>query len=286
MTTCSPVAVSLGSLEALDRLNSYVRSPAYRAHYFLANGPRRAVYEMKRTALEVTHAAGIATHRRIVVKVRCRDCGGTGRYVDRDGQEYDHCYACDNGGSAILRFIESTLAERFVWHTPFGSEPQAIRTLFPSRMDLCMEEWEASWEPASDWDPNRPGQDLTPVEAAEALLLAEDAFPPAVRKRARYDSRVDEEENYYRTWRLFVGNTETLCNFCKATEGLVGFSPGVGRIRWHAYVCRDCSKAHGVEMFTQTPCPPDFLDSEPIRRWIERHPVNDPYPFRSEARIA
>lgn len=258
---------TIGLIEAcrkLDRLNSWVRSRSFR-HGF---GGRLdfVIYHLKSQAIQACIAAGIASHRLIATDVKCRQCGGTGRYVNQYGDEYPHCRACRSTGQAHLQFIETTIAGELIWHTPANH-----RVSFVERW------WEWTEEPAGDWQPNTVGKDLAIDEAALLLNEVESFFPGRPYKRAVYDGwdyygEVDD----FATYRLYLGaTTEGVCGLCGGpSEPNQRYGVHCGRIEWSAPGCATCKALHGNDIFKRLGerVPPQLL-TPGVRAWVERHPV-------------
>lgn len=99
---------------AMDRLNSWLRSgSARRAAY---GSLHRAIYFLKREAIEWADANLECLHSTVKVKTKCRACGGTGRYVD-SYHEWPHCRACNSRGTLALAFVQTIIRRGPVWHT-------------------------------------------------------------------------------------------------------------------------------------------------------------------------
>lgn len=266
--------VEMKALAALDHLNRWVRSDSYRKQYLIKTGPRQAVYDMKGVAIAWAISAGLTTHRRVMASVPCRDCSGTGRYTDFWGCEHPHCRNCNSTGKKALRFLETTIAEQFVWHTPWDKVPLAIcnRLAFPiGGMEALGEGWFASF----DWEPGRDGQDMSIVEAAEALLLAEQVFPYSIERRGRScDTFADRKEAYYGSYHLFIGETERRCCYCGTTDQIAGIHCNVERLAFRTFACTPCSNQRGKRLWSDAVCPPEFLTPSAIQEWRERHPLS------------
>lgn len=261
---------------AVDRLNSWVRSPSYRHGCY--GGAIRFVYDVKVECIRRGYQEGLIDSIRLIeVPLKCRDCGGTGRY-DADGHgERDHCWACGNTGTAKLRFYETRFLELSLrWHTP--------RDRFPW---LGIDN-PAAPEPPGDWSPNQRGKDLTPSEAAELLLIAEGWY----RQYGPHRRSIANEENLQ--YKLYVGNEpEDRCSLCDGPrefrldypEWREGSNLMVtrGRIAWTAHTCNACDAKQwatssvwdGTRYVPNGPCRfaacplPASLITPQIRRWIE-----------------
>lgn len=75
----------LAILPRVSAMNSFLRSPVFR-RYWYTSALAHVVYHYKREALIRATRLEIAEHRRAEVSIKCRDCGGTGRYTDWGGK--------------------------------------------------------------------------------------------------------------------------------------------------------------------------------------------------------
>jgi hypothetical protein len=236
---------------AIDRLNSWARSASYRRGH---GGGREAVYTLKREALLEAHRRGELAWRWVEARVKCRDCGGAGLYIDQYGCKHDHCWACSNTGTARLEFAESTICGT-VWHSPANDFP--FRGGNPVFGD------------AGDWAPNLPGRDLEPWEAARDLNVAETFFPPRC-SEARYGGGMDSCWGY----KLHVGRLTDRCQLCGAEPG-EGLNHGCSRgvITWTAAACQTCRDSYprDASIFGAFPFPSELASHPEIVAWRERH---------------
>ena len=99
-----------------------------------------------------------------MASVKCRDCGGSGRYTDSWGYTHDHCRACGNTGKASLSFVVSTLWTGHAWHTPLMRWPS------------CKINTQSLVPIVDSYQPNQPGRDMTPQEVALDLYTVERWF--------------------------------------------------------------------------------------------------------------
>ena len=174
MTVPEPV------LAALDRLNGHAR----------AHGcGRRAIYSYKTMAALALARAGEMTVRSVKVAADCLSCGGTGLWRDCLGDglvRHANCRKCARTGKVTLRFVETTSGPR-VWHHPaVGPGYDILRAAWRIKdwrfaddgRDIAIlddgTEREQVWEPAGDWQPNRPGERLEGEAAAALLNIVED----------------------------------------------------------------------------------------------------------------
>lgn len=254
-----PKAIPTESLLALDRLNSWVRSKSW---YPDGCGPKNWIYAMKGTALRQAFALGLRADRSVYYMATCRDCGGTGRYVDNTGFAHDHCWACENTGEVKLRFVESTIPagkQLIIWHSPFPRSASGYIT-------------EAE-VPVTDWKPNTPGRDMTPAEVCEALLLAEDAFAAGTPK-AYMERYIGEDDLHNDQYRLHLGQcANARCSVChRPVQDGTPYTARAGRILWTELVCTVCRRLvpKVYEHFRKVP--PVELTSDPaVMAWILAH---------------
>lgn len=242
--------MTIEAIEALDRLNSWVRSKSFRS------GARRMIYHMKSDVLWCSNLP--MEHRGIIVAVKCRDCGGTGRYRDWGGNLLDHCRACNSTGTAKLRFIETKIAERIVWHTPAEKYPRG---------------WEGGFEIEMSYAPNQIGNDLEISEAARLLNLAEPCFPRP------HDCCTEYGEFNDFNYSLYVGRTDPeICSLCGTmNDRQYGYSVTRNHIEWSDFACvkceKDFEKKNGgiVSIFKAFALPQHLVSHPEIQRWMDRH---------------
>lgn len=260
----------IAAVPALDRLNSWVRSESFRES--LGGGPREAIYWLKNEAIRALHGYGLTTHRAVYATAKCRDCGGSGRYVDSMGYRHDHCWACNSAGEVRLNFVETAIEGGPTWHTPWLKFPlirgEVVGSYSPDFSDAVE---------ATDWKPNLRGRDLTPAEVARDLNRAEAAFPK--RPGVRYTEWGEYDPFNYK---LFVGASDRdkcdLCGHAVEDDSGCGYHCSRGRIAWCAYGCNVCSALHGhegngIKIFSLFGLPRSFIDHPDILEWIVRHPV-------------
>jgi hypothetical protein len=255
-------ALSIDALLAIDRLNSWVRSPQYRGRQI--NGPKALVYHLKRQAISHARELRVSDERSVFVEVECRDCSGTGRYTNWDGFTYDHCRACGNSGEVKLYFLETSIPAggRVIrWHSPSSQAGGGF-----SFQDAVQ---------VTDWQPNTNGRDLTVAEVCRDLLTAEAAYPKPLVTGIRYqhDDDTGVDENRYR---LYLGESEKRCCLCGREEGeMYRFHQTAWRVSWTAHVCPVCNALHR-DIFARLPVvPPAALTADPdIQRWIMAHSIH------------
>lgn len=253
-------------IHALDGLNSWVRSPGYRNDYSFSSGPLHAVYFYKGLAIKRAYDLLPKGTRRVKSAVKCRGCGGTGRYVDSCGYEFDHCYDCHNTGRVTLYFIETEFGCGVRWHTPREKFPYG---LFPSDWRYDDEAFEET-----NWTPNQPGKDLTLEEVCRRLNIVETYFterPKPHHWTADWGSGTRDDAKYM----LHVGETDSRkCAFCDRTPKPHRWCARRGRFGWHDHCCEECeqrSKAEFRSAFDAFPFPEYLLDGEEMRKWMRRN---------------
>jgi hypothetical protein len=251
-------------LLAMSRLNSWVRSPSFRSGFY--GEPRRAIYFLKRQAIEWADANLRCMHSVVKTKTTCRDCGGDGKYIDSYGYQWDHCRACNNRGTLSLIFVQSIISNvasrenSLVWHTPYLKF--YIRHKPGPHWEL------ARW---TEWRVNEPGKDLTPAEAARDLNICESFWPD---RRGAWESS-EWGTFYHFDYRLYVGKTERKCSFCGGEPQLGSFGVTRGTIQWSDHACKPCEtrlKVNG-SIFEQFPVPEHLTSDSEIQLWMRRHEV-------------
>ncbi|MEW6735019.1 MAG: hypothetical protein AB1489_27255 [Acidobacteriota bacterium] len=249
---------------AVDKLNSWVRSRSYKGHY--DRGPKDAVYWLKRCALIAAHKAQLPWSNCLIdVVVKCRDCSGTGRYYHWDwDEEFDHCYRCSNTGQARLTFVETQIdcGNIICWHTP--------RYKFPIYGVELANKYEES-----NWQPNTPGKDLSPDEAAKNLNIAESYF---TNRPGIEITRWGQEYDVF-NYNLYIGKTDSRrCSLCGAMAEERAYMVRRDRIIWEDYACDKCNqkyreKGRSTDIFEVFPVPAYLIEHPDIQDWINRNHV-------------
>ncbi len=239
----------LDKLRSLDALNSWVRSSSGR---HATASPQRRIYEAKRMALsDATRILG-AKHYALTVPAKCRDCGGSGKYVDSYGAKFDHCWRCSNTGFVRLEFVESQVAEGIVWHSPRAKA-----------WDLPIAGTRNFVE--VDWDVNKPGRDLTPDEAARHLLVIDEAWPPRYRNLHKHCWEYCECTDIYS---LYIGEWKEYCAHCRAPEPKHRFHKRAGRVECTLLACEECYAAkRGLDLF-EAAIPLEMYQPPNVMAWI------------------
>lgn len=233
------------ALEALNRLNSWVRSASYEP---MCSGPKAAIYRHKDLAIRELHARGLTRHRAIAVESKCHRCH-KGVYFDYDGYERGPCWTCGGTCKVTLRFVETYLPAGLCWHSPMDRFPLS-RTEAGLRDPVF---------PESAWRPRQPGRDLSPIEVARDLLAVERTWPI-------HDRYGDLSEYRYRLW---VGMRDpATCSICggQNDSGYRCHSCSSGRIAWGDHACNACLKRRDVWDLFQVPA--DLIAPPEIAEWI------------------
>lgn len=243
-------------INAIDKLNSYVRSTSYKSHHI--SGPLGAVYEMKRWAMIAAKEQGLDwQHRFIYSAVICRNCEGTGNYNNSysdDDLFYEECRTCSGTGTAHLYFIETTIdiGRSVKWHTPRHKFPFYATGIDASTGDYIKEK---------NWTPNYPGHELTSIEVAQYLNIAEEYFEEKIKEDLKYD-------HFTFKYCLYIGETEKeICSLCGAAA-----LPGAQvvtrfKLYWRDHCCKQCHQHFDVfQRFSL----PQYLINEDIKKWMDR----------------
>lgn len=203
---------------------------------------------------EATRLLG-AKHYRLTVPAQCRDCGGTGKYTDWDGREFNHCWRCGCTGRMRLEFVESHVAEGICWHSPRAKAYELW-----NRAD-----GELSFA-ASDWGgPNVPGRELMPDEAAGHLLLIDAAWPPRYPNSHEGCYEHCECTDRYSLW---LGRWTEYCAHCRSLEPKYNFHRRVGRVECTLMACEACYAAkRGLDLF-DVPIPLAMYQPPNVMAWI------------------
>lgn len=274
----NPERLSAEVLHAMERLNSWVRSRGCAGDSWNA---RYVIYDLKLSCIDWANRNGAASHRWIEVGVRCRDCCGTGKYVDSYGEKFDHCHACYSKGRVMLRFMETVISlpdHQTRWHTPI-TETWKINMPSPD-----------TFETDFDWNANLPGSEIPVDELARLLNLVENCVPYRNRdiRRIDHNRSVYDRDCFYgdvndfASYKLRLGRKERPCRLCLSSEmETCGFSVTSGRIHWAECVCKFHYTHHDISIFGKLKSlgpPKEFLTPN-VKEWIALHPV----PIKAEA---
>lgn len=245
------------ALAAMNELNAVVRHPQY-------HGPRKAIYWLKsRYAIRDALMAGMLTKMRgIQVTTKCNRCRA-GIYFDWNGYARGSCHTCHGTGIVTLKFIETTIADKFIWHSPleynswFG---------FPAD-DLKLEE-------SQDWTVNRPGKEVA-VDDLAKLLNTVEIYWTQWRKHSPYEFGREEYDNYryfYFNYSLDLGYGPKGCVLCGGDHTIYyshTIKPGLTVKRSIYGTCEKLEKLG--ERLKALPTP----DISPaIQLWAQRHTID------------
>lgn len=269
MAVVSDVDELLEVLGHVDRLNSWVRSEAFRSQFWSGRSLRNLIYHYKTESIQEAIRRSATRHEHVDDLVVCRDCGGSGKYTDREGFEHGHCWRCSNTGNVALHFVRTHLFDRFTWHTP---ERQAWTFI--------------SWQQikdlkrvaAGDWHVNKPGRDLPLDDVVASLAVIEGRFPRPPKRYVGDGWFSGGWMDDFASYRLHIGRTDQKrCVLCGRSDDLyIGWIHTVcGRLEWSAKVCRPCGKEHAGS-FIFDACklagPGDLL-TPAIANWVATHPL-------------
>lgn len=286
-------AVPLAVLAALGRLNAHARSPR-------CGRMRRAIYDYKEFATFVLVGQGSASVRLVAWTGPCNRCtdGWFTHWEWRDGHKV-RCRNCGGTGRRTLRFTEATLPDGQVWHHPWiighacGLEiaRHAIPGLHsPTDADDSWHYCDAAgnrieWHGVGEWRPNLPGAELERDDLVPLLNRVEDwleGFSGPVSSqsgwvlesarnhlcRQSHRGVIGEPSHSYA---IELGRARGGCFVC-GSDDLAGY--GYGRMtplfHWSVPVCKRHGEGPDKAPFPKGP-PPDSLLTPEIRRWQERH---------------
>lgn len=255
-------------IAAMSRLNSWVRSESFRHGI---SGPRAAIYAYKSEIIRHAVDGGCRVEvRRIVSAVKCRDCGGSGRYVDQYERVHPSCRACRGSGTAKLEFAETKFTDGPCWHTPLSHWPSCGVNAYEMTAEV------------DSFTPNQVGQDLKIAAAADDLLTVERFLDEAgtLHRLRRYrPSDMD--------YRLHLGKSPRRCAFC----GSRAFLPKYGtysitsfkHVAWQAHAHDSCFKVNGWAFPFN---PPGVIADPRIQAWMKarREPTGADHSWPEERR--
>jgi hypothetical protein len=245
------------TLQALIALNSWTRSDA--AHRSGTFRLQRVIYRYKGSALVAYLQARVdLSPVPVYVTAVCRDCGGSGLYVDEWGYQHGHCWRCRDGGFVRLEFVQTTLPNGAIWHTP--RDPLKC----PSALLRAVQGVESHMSEA--WDVGRKGHSLSFPDLAAALNLVED-WHGDVPERHIIKMWDDWDVHYYR---LPLGIRAQTCAFCDGE-----LAPDPARylasdllLSWGDWCCASCSKKYAPH-FPPFAVPVDLLSDAAVQ-WLKR----------------
>ena len=250
------------AFSALDRLNSWVRSPSARNWF---RSPRHAIYDWKIHLIRDAIDKGEAKLSAVCFTATCNHCGGTKQYIDSGGYKWPHCRRCRSTGITPLLFVVSEMYG-LKWHTP---RDKAWELRLP-------ENFFDSAPESTDWAPNMPGTDMETWEVAACLNILEPAMPKpgrhSVYDRSQYFGEVDHAK-----YRLYLGRSEVVCQLCghTSTEERDGINHHVSRayIEWSAWGCEGCRATLGTAIYSKFPVP--AINHPEIITWLARRGMQE-----------
>ncbi len=275
MTVPQPV------IDAMDRLNSHARSPGLG----VMSSERHAIYAYKAAVVTVLAHAGEVKGRLVSLQVKCRSCGGTGKWIDYEARIYspiavlDHtepCRTCSHTGKVTLRFLETTLPGDKVWHHPWSTRFDCVG------LSLAQEIWpgmkaaaegdgyraltgdELRWEAPGDWLPNTPSQALPQAEFVDLANVVEDWLAPGA-WLGKSMWRLDVARRKAGEYDLHLGRVDGDCCICGSPYVACRLGCSVGRLRWSAPICDRHLGFSSRERPTEVP---SSLITPAVERWL------------------
>jgi hypothetical protein len=247
---------------AVSALNAFARTNTVRQ----SDGLKSQIYALKREAIIRARAEFATIERDITVSVKCRKCGGSGKWTSyhtysRDVRNYGSCWGCGGSGKVTLHFrethigatlanmawpplmIDGKLVGDVCWHTPI-SQSEACET--PSA--------------ETNWHPLLPGKELTVDEVCAALNVAEEELCTLPRE-----------------YRLNIGCGVEFCGICGGNEVKEWHWINRGLLSWSGAACQSCmdhyrslSKDYGPNLiFKKLPLPETILTPN-VMAWCDR----------------
>jgi hypothetical protein len=289
ISTSNNAVAALTILEAIDHLNSWVRSDSARGWH---SSPRYAIYDWKHAAIQRAIKDGTARCDAIYLTLNCRDCGGTGKYIDSYGEKFPRCRRCSNSGHSTLLFLTTAIGD-IRWHTPHDK---------CWRFNLPEDFWQSA-RLSVDWEPNQKGRDLELWEVAECLNVLEEAVErgelPKPGSHGVYDRSYWIGDSDHGKYRLDLGRSERVCEICStpavAKDAERGLYDGVHHhvtrehvefSAWACYACKalyatvnrwcDVAKKYvpdggnGKSIFDEFKIPIERCQHPEVRKWLER----------------
>ena len=242
------------ALFAMDRLNSWLRSDSAKRGW----PPTRAVYFLKREAIEWADANLSCFHSSVTTATTCRGCRGTGKYTDSYGEKWPHCRACGSTGRVALLFVQTVIVEAgLTWHTPWMKF--YIRGLHkhpPHDLNRLL---------FDEWSVNQKGREMTPDEVARDLNTVETFW-------------TNRPSEYHTDWggpfddfkyAIFVGETPQKCSLCGDASEPYGYRVRRGFVEWTDHACKSCGNPSSRTAFDRFPVP-NYLITENVQKFIER----------------
>lgn len=246
-------------LEAVDRLNSWVRSESFKrgTHW---SGVRRHVYQIKRMAIARAQREFVCLHRPHSTLVTCRSCGGSGKYTDWDGRAWPNCRACGSKGIVKLDFVQTQIlvpqpyGQTFTWNSPRDKWGLPADRLGEELTGIVMQV-------------DEPGTDMSIDDAARDLLLCDATFP----RQYGWCSEFCDCEKHYA---LYLGRADGRCAHCgdaAPEDQATNCGKTIGRVNFSFAVCKPCylAKRSTSAALFDVGIPEELLRGEHVRRWVE-----------------
>lgn len=253
---------------AVDALNSWVRSESIKHQWhYSAQAFKRSLYFFKKAAIKRAHEEGAVWARGIRTQAQCNRCGGSGIFVDWEGETRGRCRGCAGTGTATLRFLETRIDlgdKTLTWHHPEDGHG-GLSTSLGYHLGSVL---------VHDWKPNTPGKDLPHLDALKLVNQVEHFF---VDRPADYwgeDIGEGRYNDFLYSWPLgrapFFGER---CEFCGETNQdlLQGYCVCRHMFEWTGLACKRCDTEPGSgKIFERFEIRPEKLSPELIE-WQHRH---------------
>lgn len=280
-------------LAALGRLNAHARSPS-------CGRLRRVIYDYKELATFVLVGQGTASVRLVSWAGPCNRCtDGWFTHWDWDDGHKVRCRDCGGSGRQTLRFTEAALPDGQAWHHPWfrgnARGYEIARHAIPglhipadagSALDYCDGDGNRiEWHDAGEWRPNLPGMEIASDDLVALLNLVEDwveAFSGPVtsqsywvhsaakRHLCRQSHRgVTGEPSH--SYALDLGQAPGGCFVC-GSDDLAGYRYGqvTALFHWTLPVCRRHGEGPEKVPHPKDQPPAEFM-TPGILRWKARH---------------
>ncbi len=226
----------------------------------------------------------------IYLSLKCRSCGGTGKFTHESG-EWSWCYKCSSKGIVKLTFLVTDIGG-YRWHTPWE---KSYSFKLP----------EGLYERASlscDWEPNQKGRDLELWEVAKYLNVLEAATFGGLLEKPGSHGIYDRDDwigdHDHSKYRLHLGDSPRVCEICGRDAVLKddgGSYDGVyhhvvrPHVDWSAWACDACKALYakcnrwddasckyvpdggnGKSIFDEFTVPVHLCQHPEVRKWLER----------------
>lgn len=276
-------------IAALSRLNHHARSRGGRGT------ARKAIYAYKSLAALELASEGKAALRFVKWTGKCNRCdnGRFNHWSWGDGH-YVSCRDCGGTGLRTLCFAETTLPDGLVWHHPFPSPGydiacEAIGLHLDDKGDYRSRDGALiGWGSPGFWEPNAPAEALERNNLVTLLNEVEDwveahhgrsACSWLYKQAKRYlhlpDQKPAWDEPSY-SYQIDLGKAPGGCFVCGDDGDLdtICFGRATPLFHWSLPVC----KGHRSSPHPDGP-PPEVMITPEIRRWRERHEMDQQNSF-------